>query len=400
MSFIGKKVLLVSPIQGGGIEVWSTLFARGLQKAGFEVKILFEDSEGNKSSLKSHLPDINTETFRYSVHDNLYKVCRRLGKILEKNCDFVYPNTSSLCYRALALLGAKRPITIAGCHGDNEHDYGTISEFIDYIDCIFAISSRCNNVLHSRLANYDIPIEMISYCVDTQNISNKGRAKKLQITFTGRFDRCKRIQDIIEVGNLLRHSKVNFNICLAGDGPMRTELENLAAARGLENHISFLGFIDNRHIYKLLSESHILLLLSSSEGFGLSTLEAMSQGVIPIITEVCGCTDAIDNEKNGFIVKVGDVNNIVRIIERLDSDRNLITQLSTKAQNTIEQNFTLEDMLSKHINLMEKAISRYSSMKQLKPKWKYDLAGYLDMPFVPNWVSRKVRNFRYGAINN
>jgi colanic acid/amylovoran biosynthesis glycosyltransferase len=107
-----------------------------------------------------------------------------------------------------------------------------------------------------------------------------------------------------------RHPESTFTI--AGEGPLRTELGQLAAELGVADKVFFPGFISETQLRELFYQSHLFLHPSETggdgnqEGVPNSMLEAMASGLPVFATEHGGIPEAIENERSGILVKEGD----------------------------------------------------------------------------------------------
>lgn len=125
----------------------------------------------------------------------------------------------------------------------------------------------------------------------------------LKIVTTSSLIRRNGIDTLIEACALL---KIDWELTIAGDGPLRNELENLVIKLGIINRVKFLGRISSDQVPNLLVASDLFVRPSRAEGFGNSFIEAMAVGVPVIGTSVGGITDFLFDNKTGFIVPVND----------------------------------------------------------------------------------------------
>jgi colanic acid/amylovoran biosynthesis glycosyltransferase len=99
---------------------------------------------------------------------------------------------------------------------------------------------------------------------------------------------------------------------IAGEGPLRTELGQLAADLGIAEKVFFPGFISQTQLRELFYQSHIFLHPSevsgdgNQEGVPNSMLEAMASGLPVFATEHGGIPEAIENGRSGVLVKERD----------------------------------------------------------------------------------------------
>jgi glycosyltransferase involved in cell wall biosynthesis len=133
-------------------------------------------------------------------------------------------------------------------------------------------------------------ISVVAHSFDSKIFHSNGREniqKELRMLFVGRLDHSKGIGDIIELAKIFPKCKVT----LVGDGPMRNVVDSIAQNN---SNVSYLGsVVDRKELANIYRESDILLLPSKKtenweELFGMVIIEAMSCGVIPLVTDHVG----------------------------------------------------------------------------------------------------------------
>lgn len=118
--------------------------------------------------------------------------------------------------------------------------------------------------------------------------------------FLGRIEEQKNPLYLIDiVSNLIKYGKNNFEIHIAGDGNMRTELEQLISENEYSKYIKILGFQNN--VKNVMEQSHCLILPSLWEGLPVSLIEA-SANKLPIITTPVGSIPEYFNDTNSYVV--------------------------------------------------------------------------------------------------
>ncbi len=99
---------------------------------------------------------------------------------------------------------------------------------------------------------------------------------------------------------------------LAGEGPLRAELEELARELGVHDRVRFAGFLSQKQLREAFYEAHIFLHPSelgadgNQEGVPNSMLEAMASGLPVFATRHGGIPEAIDDGASGILVKERD----------------------------------------------------------------------------------------------
>lgn len=123
--------------------------------------------------------------------------------------------------------------------------------------------------------------------------------EKISLCAVGRLDKQKGFDRLITaLGDLKTY---NFHLNIIGDGFEKKSLINMVSNLGLNDYVSFLGYLKNPYVE--MSKSHLLICSSRSEGFSLVIAEAMCLG-IPILSTCCtGPTELIENGKYGILVE-------------------------------------------------------------------------------------------------
>ena len=153
------------------------------------------------------------------------------------------------------------------------------------------------------------------------------------------FRSVKRIDTIIETFAKV-HDKIPSKLVLLGDGPELIDMRQKTRDLGVEEHVLFLGKQDNVSAFYQLSD--LVLLLSEKESFGLTLLEAMKTGVVPIGSNAGGIKEVIKHGETGYIVDVGDSDQASHYAIKLLQDRKLYEQFQSQMLLDIEQRFGSE----------------------------------------------------------
>ena len=165
------------------------------------------------------------------------------------------------------------------------------------------------------------------------------------------------IQSMAKVIRHIPHVKIQ----IIGDAPAkkesyRQELELLVARLGLKDKVDFLG--NRGDVPQLLAQSDVLVLSTvTQEAFGRVILEAQAIGVPVVATHVGGVVDIIDDEQTGLLVMPKDTDAMAKAVIRLLQDKALVERLTKTAKQKLLNNFTLEHMAAKTIQVYEELLS-------------------------------------------
>lgn len=142
---------------------------------------------------------------------------------------------------------------------------------------------------------------------------------------------------------------------LAGDGPLRPELEAQAVQLGLGESVKFLG--DRRDVPAILASLDISVLPSASESLSNVILESMAAGVPVVATRVGGNPELV-NERTGLLVAPGDAEALAEGIERLLRDDSVRAQMSRDCRLFARTNFTSKQMRVRHEELYRELLQK------------------------------------------
>jgi glycosyltransferase involved in cell wall biosynthesis len=152
------------------------------------------------------------------------------------------------------------------------------------------------------------------------------------------------------------HSRFpDVEFVLAGDGPLRPELERQAELLGLGKQALFLG--DRRDIPAILASLDISVLPSASESSSNVIMESMAAG-LPVVANNVGGNPELIKAHTGILVAPNDQDALVGAIQRLLCDANERAALGRNAEQYARANFTLNQMQRQHEELYTELLER------------------------------------------
>lgn len=148
-----------------------------------------------------------------------------------------------------------------------------------------------------------------------------------------------------------------IHFVIAGDPKrsMMEELKNLASANGVAAHVHFLGYCEDSA--QFLAELDIYLLCSNSEGFSISTIEAMATGLPMVLTRCGGPEEIATHDLNALMVKPGDPADIATALIALLSDESLRNRLAANATVRAREAFGIQRMLEAYDELIQSGLT-------------------------------------------
>ena len=95
--------------------------------------------------------------------------------------------------------------------------------------------------------------------------------------------------------------------------------------------MNFCGRVPFDELLNHLQSSHVFVFPTLGEGFGLVLLESMAAGLPVITTSNCGGADIVSEGKDGFLIKVGDVDSLIDRIMWIKNNPNEAFTMSAEA---------------------------------------------------------------------
>ncbi|QTA88363.1 glycosyltransferase family 4 protein [Desulfonema magnum] len=168
------------------------------------------------------------------------------------------------------------------------------------------------------------------------------------VIFTGRLSPEKQIPHLLTLWPGVRQICPNALLLVAGDGPERAGLEQMAGPG-----VSFLGSVEDVSPY--LQAGDIFVLPSAAEGLSNALLEAMAAGLPAIATDVGGASDVITHNENGWLVPPHDISALENAVITLSRDPESRVRLGYHAREHIRRNYALP-MIAKRLRKLYEQI--------------------------------------------
>jgi glycosyltransferase involved in cell wall biosynthesis len=125
------------------------------------------------------------------------------------------------------------------------------------------------------------------------------------VLYLGRLKAYKRVDRLIEAFAEVRRRVPFANLRIAGTGDALTGLRELTSRLGLDDSVTFDGFVDDDRKRELLQRAWVTVSLSEMEGWGITAIEGNACGTPAIAYDVPGLREAIAHDESGLIVPEG-----------------------------------------------------------------------------------------------
>jgi colanic acid/amylovoran biosynthesis glycosyltransferase len=188
-----------------------------------------------------------------------------------------------------------------------------------------------------RIHYYGIDLARFKY------VERDSTATPLRILFVGALTVRKGVEDLLRAFAQIASQHPQLELRFVGSGPMRSKLEQLAQTWGIENRISFAGFVRHEQVLDELSCAHIFchpsqtLKCGDKEGIPGTIVEAMATGLPIVTTRHAGIPEMVRDGDDGFVVAERDVTAIAHAILTLANRPDLRALMGRKATSQAHQ---------------------------------------------------------------
>jgi glycosyltransferase involved in cell wall biosynthesis len=141
-------------------------------------------------------------------------------------------------------------------------------------------------------------------------------------------------------------------LLLAGDGPLRNELQRLASDLGIAERVFFLG--RRPDVPVLMKLSNTVILVSSQEGLPRCVMEAMAMGKPVIGTDIRGTRDLLA-KGSGLLVPVGDITAIAAAMKELAENPALGVAMGQQGIEAVKE-YDLDNVIRLHDELYDEVL--------------------------------------------
>lgn len=158
-----------------------------------------------------------------------------------------------------------------------------------------------------------------------------GAARPLTLGVVSRLEEIKGTDLVVPAFAKVYARMPGTRLLIVGDGSQRTLMERQTAEAGLKGCVEFAGRQTQEHLQDYYDRIDILLIPSRSEGFGLTAIEGMARGCVPVVSNVGGLPEVVTDGKTGLLHRPEDAEDIATKVLTLLDDRKRLSRMSAAA---------------------------------------------------------------------
>ena len=298
-----------------GHEVHFITYAMPFRLRGYAERVYFHEVE----TRMAHYPLFEHFPYTLALASKQHEVALREGLDL-LHVHYAIPHATT-AWLAREMLAAERPLrVITTLHGTDitlvgqESSFFAITRFsIERSDAVTAVSRYLADETRRAFGLPDMDIPVISNFVDLEEYHPCEEGEPCAgiapdghkvITHISNFREVKRVRDVVRVFARIRRA-MPATLLMVGDGPEREPAEQEARDLAVAADVRFLGRLDQ--VANLLQATHLFLLPSQTESFGLAALESMACGAPVVASRSGGLPEVIEDGVTGILEPPGSV---------------------------------------------------------------------------------------------
>lgn len=213
-----------------------------------------------------------------------------------------------------------------------------------FTDRIIAVSNALKRELVVSLGLPSEKIEVVPNGVIFSALKKQKRSG-FRVGTVSRLAPQKGLECFINACAMVLRSIPSAEFVIVGDGPLRHKLEELAIGLGIKHKVEFLGF--RTDVLELMAGWDVFVLPSIHEAFGITLVEAMSQGVPVVATRVGGIPEIVDGSVTGLLAEPGDAVDLGKKIIMVLENHELAGKLGKSGAEFVKSRFAAERMIER-----------------------------------------------------
>lgn len=209
------------------------------------------------------------------------------------------------------------------------------------------------------------------------------------LVFMGRLVWEKGAQDLIEAMPHIRARFPQTRLIVAGEGPLKDQLQRRVAELGLHDAVYFPGFVAGTNRNRLLALADVAVFPSRYEPFGIVCLEAMAAGVPVVVGDTGGLAEVVRHGENGLRVTPAQPQAIAGAVCSLLEAPDLAARLVRQALREIERKYDWSSIAQRTWGVYREVLQEYASCD-----WRLDASRAPLEEELPVPISLRLMNAR------
>lgn len=360
-----QRILIINAaLHIGGAEKVISSLAKGLRELGHIVTVCSVKRKGaiGEQLEEEGIPVINLANPNSRI--SLYTVFFRLAALIkEKQIEVIHTHTPAVLWDAMLAKAMTRDLKLI-----HTFHFGNYPHLPWQSRVMERLALRSANHLvavgysqrESVARTYDLDasdIEVVLNGVDRKEARldpefwrNLRKKHSVIVGSVSTLIEQKGIDNLVRTAKILRTRMLDFAVIVAGEGPLRPQLEAQVDAEGLADIFYFLGWVDEAAV-SLLPALDVFVQPSRWEAMSIVILEAMAAGLPVVATDVGDNKRVIVDKSTGFVVPPSDEREFADKLEILIQDAELRDRMGKEASRVLQESYSEKRMIANYLRL-------------------------------------------------
>jgi glycosyltransferase involved in cell wall biosynthesis len=382
---VRPSVVYVLPDKMGGVLtiVANLLEYRTADEFSYHALLTHNTLDGDARSGRQLAADSqHTVEFAMPV-ENMHAVVRRLRRAIGTGPGVLVCNDFVEMLMATLIDPGRTVIQIL--HGDYDYYYALASAHEPLVHAFVTYSRPVYETLVKRLPHRRDTIFYLPYGIPIPSMVRHPVPGPLRLIFLGRLTESKGVLSLPEIDRLLGLAGVPVTWTVVGSGPAGAALRS--AWRDAA-HVRWIEAAAPADVTALGADHDVFVLPTIAEGLSVATVEAMSVGLVPVVSDLPSMAELFDGERTGFRVPADSPIAFADAIAALSRDRDRLERMGNAARSLVIERFDVRARTSAYQALFAK----WRELYRLRPVAQVKSYGSrLDQSWIPNPLVRLVR---------
>ena len=378
--FIMRIGITCYPVYGGS-GVVATELGRALATRGHEIHFIAYSLPFRLSKVTENIYFHEVSVNRYPLFDFPPYALSLTSKMVDVakyealdllHVHYAIPHaTSAVLARDILEKESRSLPVVTTLHGTDitivgqDASYSPVVNYsINASDGVTAVSNFLRQETYDAF-DIEVPIKVIPNFIDTEHFRRLEKEHfrsaicapgQKVVVHVSNFRRVKNVSHVVEVFHRILQEGISAKLLLVGDGPDRSNVEQLTRDLGIQRAVRFLGKQDP--VQEILSIADLFLLTSGSESFGLAPLEAMACGVPVVCSDVGGLPELVEGSEAGFLCPLGDIQAFAKACIKVLTNDSLHAEMAQHAREYAVRHYDTHSIVAQYEEYYEEIIGR------------------------------------------
>jgi glycosyltransferase involved in cell wall biosynthesis len=384
MSADPSVVYVLPDKMGGAMSIIANLLRYRTADAFSYHAVLTHNRQDDDARFGERLAADAQSTVEYALPlENMYAVVRRLQHAIGPGPGVLVCN-DFVDMLLVSLVDPGRTV-VQILHGDYDYYYDLATAHEPLVHAFIAYSRVVYDTLLKRLPHRADTIFHLPYGIPLPDDLRQAGGGPLRLIFAGRLDEAKGVSDLPTIDRLLREAGVAVTWTVIGTGPAGAALRT---AWGAAPHVRWVPRATSAEVVAACADHDVFVLPTHAEGLSVATVEAMSAGLVPVVSDLPCMEELVEHGRTGLRAPVRDPPAFAAAIAQLARDRDLLEGLSAAARQCAVDRFDVRARAGSY----QQIYARWRELYRPRPaSVSRSFGSRLDQPWIPNSFVRLVR---------